>query len=59
MYHPGHDETYEGWRHLIPDDESLKYLIDRSYMYNISQTSYTEKDLENLCDRKFNRTPFE
>ena len=59
VYHPGNDEPYEGWRHLIPDDERLKNLFDRSYMYNISQTSYTEKDLENLCNRIFNRTPFE
>ena len=55
----GDDEIYEGWKHLIPDDERLKFLIDRSFTYNISQTSYTEKDLENLCDRKYNRTPFE
>ena len=55
----GYDEPYEGWKDLIPDDKRLKYLIDRSYMYNISQTNYTKKDLENLCDRKFNRTPFE
>ena len=58
MYHPGRDEPYEGCKDLIPD-ERLKYLIDRSYMYNISQTNYTEKDLETLCDRKFNGTPFE
>ena len=55
----GYDEPYEGWKDLIPNDERLKYLIDRSYRYNISQTNYTEKDLENLCDRKFNRTPFD
>ena len=55
----GHDERYEGWKDLIPDDERLKYLIDRSYMYNISQTNYTEKDLKFLCHRKYNRTPFE
>ena len=55
----GYDEPYEGWKDLIPDDKRLKYLIDRSYMYNISQTNYTKKDLENLCDRKFNRTPSE
>ena len=55
----GYDEPYEGWRHLLPDDERLKYLIDRSYKYNISETTYTEKDLETLCGRTFNRTPFE
>ena len=55
----GYDEPYEGWRHLLPDDERLKYLIDRSYKYNISETTYTEKDLETLCRRTFNRTPFE
>ena len=55
----GHDEPYEGWKDLIPDDERLKYIIDRSYMYNISQTNYTEKDLKFLCQRKYNRTPFE
>ena len=28
----GYDEPYEGWKDLIPDDERVKYLIDRSYM---------------------------
>ena len=55
----GYDEPYKGWRHLIPDDERLKFLFDRSYMYNISQTDYTLKDLETLCNRTFIRTPFE
>ena len=31
MYHPGHDEPYEGWRHLIPDDERLKYWVPYNY----------------------------
>ena len=53
----GYDELNEGWKDLIPNDERLKYLIDRSFMYNISQTTYTEKDLETLCDRKYDRTP--
>ena len=56
---PGYDEPYEGWKHLIPDDKRLKYLIDPSYMYPINETSYSEKDLENMCDRKYKRTPFE
>ena len=55
----GYDEPYEGWKHLIPDDERLKYLIDPSFMYPLNQTTYTEKDLETMCDRKFKRTPFE
>ena len=55
----GYDEPYEGWKDLIPDDKRLKYLIDRSYMYNISQTNYTQKDLENLCNGTYNRKPFE
>ena len=53
----GDDEPNEGWKDLIPKDERFKYLIDRSFMYNISQTNYTEKDLETLCDRKYDRTP--
>ena len=54
----GYDEpTNEGWKDLIPNDERLKFLVDRSFMYNVSQTNYTKKDLETLCDRKFNRDP--
>jgi len=53
------DEPYEGWKHLIPDDPRLKYLVDRSFEYPLSQTSYTEKDLENMCNNTYNRTPFE
>ena len=56
---PGEDEPYEGWKHLIPDDPSLKYIIDPSFEYPINLTTYTEKDLENMCDRKYNRKPFE
>ena len=55
----GKDEPYEGWKHLIPDDPRLKYLVDRSFMFPLNQTSYTEKDLENMCNIKYNRTPFE
>ena len=55
----GNDEPYNGWKHLIPDDERLKYLIDRSFMYSLNQTTFTEKDLETLCDKEYNRTPFE
>ena len=55
----GYDEPYEGWKHLIPDDERLKYLIDRSFMYPLNQTTYTEKDLETMCNETYNRTPFE
>jgi len=56
---PGRDEPYEGWRHLIPDDPRLKYLIDPSFMYPLNLTTYTKKDLKKLCDRKYRRTPFE
>lgn len=55
----GYDEPYEGWKHLIPDDERLKYLIDRSFKYPLSQTTYNEKDLEKMCNTTHNRTPFE
>ena len=55
----GFDEPYEGWRHLITDDKRLKYLIDRSFMYPIEKTTYSEKDLKTLCNRAYNRTPFE
>ena len=56
---PGIDEPYEGWRHLIPDDSRLKYLIDPSFMYPLNLTTYTKNDLENICDRKYRRVPFE
>ena len=55
---PGYDEPYKGWRNLIPDDPRLKYLIDPSFMYPLNLTTYTEKDLEKMCDRKYRRTPF-
>ena len=53
------DELYEGWNHLIPNDNRLKFLVDRGFMYQLNQTSYTEKDLETLCDTKYNRSVFE
>ena len=55
----GYDEPYQGWKQLIPDDESLKYLIDPSFFYNLNQTTFVAKDLPTLCSRKFNRKPFE
>ena len=55
----GYDEPYEGWKHLIPNDKRLKFIVDRSFIYDIKKTKYTEKDLETLCYKKFNRTPFE
>ena len=55
----GYDEPYEGWRHLIPDDGRLKYLVDRGYTYSLNETNYTEKDLENMCNRTYRRKPFE
>jgi hypothetical protein len=55
----GYDEPYEGWRHLIPDDPRLKYIIDPSFMYPLNLTTYTKEDLENMCDRKYRRTPFD
>ena len=54
----GYDEPYEGWRNLIPNDPRLKYLIDPSFMYPLNLTTYTEEDLEKMCDRKYRRTPF-
>ena len=55
----GYEEPYEGWKHLIPDDERLKYLIDPSFMYSINETTFNEKDLETMCKIKYNRTSFE
>ena len=55
----GYDEPYEGWKHLIPNDKRLKFLIDRSFMYPLNKTTYTEKDLETMCNKTYNRTPFE
>jgi hypothetical protein len=54
----GYDEPYKGWRNLIPDDPKLKYIIDPSFMYPLNLTTYTEEDLERMCDRKYRRTPF-
>ena len=48
----GHDEDYEEWQNLIPDDKRLKYLIDRNFIYPLNQTTYTEKDLKTLCKKK-------
>jgi len=56
---PGYDEPYEGWRDLIPDDPRLKYIIDPSFMYPLNLTTYNIEDLENMCDRKYRRIPFE
>ena len=56
---PGYDEPYEGWKDLIPDDQRLKFLIDPSFMYPLNLTTYTEEDLEKMCDRKYKRTPFD
>ena len=56
---PGYDEPYEGWKDLIPDDQRLKYLIDPSFEYPLNLTTFTEKDLEKMCDRQYNRKPFE
>ena len=54
-----YDDPYEGWKHLIPDDERLKYLIDRSFIYPLKLTNYTKKDLDTICNKTYNRTPFE
>ena len=56
---PGYDETYEGWKNLVPDDPRLKYLIDPSFIYPLNLTTYTKEDLERMCDREYRRTPFE
>lgn len=53
------DEPYEGWKHLIPNDKRLKYLVDRSFMYSIKQTTFTEKDLKTICNITYDRTLFE
>ena len=55
----GNDEPYKGWKDLIPDDKRLKFLIDRSFSFPLNQTTYTEKDLDLLCNNTYNRTPFE
>jgi beta-1,4-mannosyl-glycoprotein beta-1,4-N-acetylglucosaminyltransferase len=52
------DEKDTNWSELIPNDERLRFLYDPSYHYDLNLTSYTEKDLENLCQFKFRRTPF-
>ena len=36
------DEPYEGWKHLISDDEKLKHLFDYSLMLLIKQTNFSE-----------------
>ena len=55
----GYDEPYEGWSHLIPNDDRLKYLIDRSFIFQIEKTTYTKEHLKKLCSKTFNRKPFE
>ena len=55
----GYDEPYEGWKHLIPNDQRLKYLIDPSFMFPLNLTTYNKEDLKKMCDRKYKRTPFD
>ena len=55
----GYDEPYKGWKHLIPNDKRLKYLFDRSFKFSLNQTTYSENDLDTLCNKTYNRTPFE
>jgi hypothetical protein len=55
----GYDEHYEGWKHLIPNDKRLKFIIDPSFEYPLNLTTYNEKDLETMCEVKYNRKPFE
>ena len=55
----GYDVPYEGWRQIIPDDGRLKYLVDRSFTYSLNEINFTEKFSANMCNRTYNRTPFE
>lgn len=40
---------FEG-EEIIPDDPRLNYLIDKNFMFDITQTIYSEKDLDTLCN---------
>ena len=55
---PGYDEADTDWYDLIPDHKKLRFLIDPSFEYDISKTTYTRKDLATLCNAKYRRTPF-
>lgn len=54
----GFDESNTDWSQLIPNDPRLSFLYDPSFEFPLNLTSYTHKDLENMCDRKYRRTPF-
>lgn len=54
----GFDEPYNGWSHLISDDGRLKYFIASSWLCRLDKNNYTEKDLEALRNKKYNRTAF-
>lgn len=56
---PGYDESNTNWTELIPNDPRLTFLVDPSFEYPLNLTSYKKEDLENLCDRKYRRTPFD
>ena len=55
---PGYDENITDWSELIPNDPRLDFLIDPSFEFPLNLTSYKKEDLENMCDRKYIRTPF-
>ena len=56
---PGHDEDNSNWREYVPDDPRLRFLVDPSFEYDISKTSYKPEDLKGLCKINYNRKPID
>ena len=53
-----YDENRTDLLEMLPIDERLRHLYDKSYEYNIRETSYHQEDLKTLCKKEFDRTPF-
>ena len=53
-----YDENRTDLNEMLPFDQRLRHLFDKSYRYNLKQTNYKEEDLKTLCEKEYDRTPF-
>ena len=54
-----YDKNITDYSQYLPtDDKRLQFLVDKSFTYNIKETTYTENDLKTLCPVEYDRTPF-
>ena len=42
----------------LPFDNRLAFLYDKSFEYDIKQTTFKTEDLKNLCSQTYDRSPF-